>query len=187
MTGRLLKVLCAVCLLAGCASYDAALAQRRPQSPAPTPKDQPTARTPTAAQDPPAPPMPVLPDIRNDPDVQAADIAIIANITATELRFDAVANPKVEFFEKSKVQSIWHAERFNLPDRIEPGVTYRNVGIRLKIVSRLEDIERIVSEALGEIPLDQGTAPPADKPGSTSKPPAPPAPAPSSPVRRSPK
>jgi hypothetical protein len=131
--------------------------------------------------------MPVLPDIRNDPDVQAADIAIIANITAKELRFDTVPNPKVEFFEKSKVKSVWHAERFNLPDRIEPGVTYRNVGIRLKIVSRLEDIERIVAEALGEIPSDQGTAPTPNKPGSNSKSPDQPAPARSSPVRRSPK
>ncbi|HKP45014.1 MAG TPA: hypothetical protein VJT50_00315 [Pyrinomonadaceae bacterium] len=97
--------------------------------------------------------MPVLPDVRNDPDVQDADVAIIANITAKELRFDAVPNPTVEFLGKDKSKTVWHADRYNLPDKIEPGVTYRNIGIRLKITSRLADIDRIVAEALGEVPI----------------------------------
>lgn len=105
--------------------------------------------------------MPVLPDIRNDPDVGAADIAIIANITAKELRVDAVPNSSVEFLDKAKNQTIWQVERFNLPDKLEPGVTYRNIGIRLKITSRLADIERIVAEALGEIPISENSEPPA--------------------------
>lgn len=104
--------------------------------------------------------MPVLPDIRNDPDVEAADIAIIANITAEELRFEATANSSVEFIDKAKNQTIWQVERFNLPDKLEPGVTYRNIGIRLKITSRLADIERIVAEALGEIPISENSEPP---------------------------
>ena len=103
---------------------------------------------------PPAPDMPVLPDIRTDPDVEAADVALIANITIREMRFDAVPNPTVEFLGKPKTSNIWHADRYNLPDQIQPGVTYRNVGIRLKITSRLADIDRIVSEALGEIPVN---------------------------------
>ena len=103
----------------------------------------------------PVPVMPVLPDIRNDPDVEAADVALIANITIRELRFDAVPNPTVEFLGKPKTSNIWHADRYNLPDQVQPGVTYRNVGIRLKITSRLADIDRIVSEALGEIPLSE--------------------------------
>ncbi len=103
----------------------------------------------------PVPAMPVLPDIRNDADVEAADVALIANITIREMRFDAVPNPTVEFLGKPKTSNIWHADRYNLPDQVQPGVTYRNVGIRLKITSRLADIDRIVSEALGEIPLSE--------------------------------
>ncbi len=106
-----------------------------------------------STQEPAAPPMPLLPDIRNQPDVQDADVAIVANITIKELRFDAVPNPKVEFLGKDKTTTLWHADRYNLPDRVEPGVTYRNVGIQLKIISTLADIDRIVSEALGEIPI----------------------------------
>ena len=104
--------------------------------------------------------MPVLPDTRNDPDVEAADIAIIANITAKELRIDASANSSVEFLDKAKNHTIWQVERFNLPDKLEPGVTYRNIGIRLKITSRLADIERIVAEALGEIPISENNETP---------------------------
>ena len=131
--------------------------------------------------EPPVPKLPVLPDIRNDPDVEAADIAIIANVTASELRFDVVPNPTVEFLDKSKNKTIWEAQRFNLPDKIEPGVTYRNIGIRLKITSRLADIERIVAEALGEVPItdvnpgDNSPAPapssqPLGKPAAEAKP-----------------
>jgi hypothetical protein len=99
-----------------------------------------------------------LPEIRNDPDVQEADVAIIANITADELRFDVVPNPSVEFLAKDKTHTIWQTERFNLPEKLEPGVTYRNIGIRLKITSRLADIERIVAEALGEVPASSQEA-----------------------------
>ena len=126
-----------------------ALAQTRTRRPAPT-----GPRVPAAQKEAPAPPMPILPDIRNDPDVEAADVALIANVTIEELRFDAVPNPTVEFLGKPKTSNIWHADRFNLPDQVQPGVTYRNVGIRLKITSRLADIERIVSEALGEVPIN---------------------------------
>jgi hypothetical protein len=111
-------------------------------------------------QPPPTQELPVLPDIRSDPEAQAADVAIIVNLTAKELRFDAVPNPTVEFLDKAKSQTIWQTERFNLPDEVQPGVTYRNIGIRLKITSRLADIERIVAEALGERPISDVEEPP---------------------------
>jgi hypothetical protein len=136
--------------------------------------------------------MPVLPDIRNDPDVKDADIAIIANITAEELRFDVVGDATVEFPGKPKSQTIWHTDRYNLPDKIEPGVTYRNIGIRLKITSRLADIERIVAEALGEIPTSpDNTSPNRDVVSPTPSKSAPSVPeqkpaAPSSTIKKAP-
>jgi hypothetical protein len=59
---------------------------------------------------------------------------------------------------------------------VEPGVTYRNIGIRLKIVSRFADIERIVAEALGEVPVTDET-PLLEKttPQTNASPPSPPA------------
>jgi hypothetical protein len=86
-------------------------------------------------------------------EIQNADVLILANVTARELKFDVVPNPTVEFPGKPERKTLWEADRQNLPQTVQPGVTYRNVGIQLRIASRFADIERIVSEALGEIPI----------------------------------
>jgi hypothetical protein len=79
------------------------------------------------------------------------DLSITANVTARELLFEVVPNPKVEFPGQPRRDTVWEAERTNLPAQVQPGVTYRDIGIRLKITSVFADIERIVAEALGEI------------------------------------
>lgn len=107
------------------------------------------------------------------------DLSITANVTAREMRFDVVPNPKVEFTGKPERKTAWEAERQNFPRPVEPGVTYRNIGIQLKITSVFADIDRIVAEALGEVPVrdmepqaqpaapqpqEEGAAPPASPP-----------------------
>lgn len=110
-------------------------------------------------------------------DLENADVLIIANIRARELKFEAVPNTSVEFFGKPERRTFWEADRENLPRPVEPGVTYRNIGIQLRIVSRFADIERIVAEALGEIPVsddaptaNRQNAPPEEKAQSQNKP-----------------
>src|SRR5688572_9117358 len=88
-----------------------------------------------------------------DPSVEAADVSITAQVKARSLVFEVVPNPKVEFPGQPKRDTAWEATRENLPTPVEPGVTYRNIGIRLKITSIFSDIDRIVAEALGEVPL----------------------------------
>jgi uncharacterized membrane protein len=88
-----------------------------------------------------------------DPSVESADVSITANVKARSLVFEAVPNPKVEFFGQPERDTTWEATRENLPNAVEPGVTYRNIGVRLKITSVFRDIDRIVAEALGEVPL----------------------------------
>ena len=105
--------------------------------------------------------------LKSDPDVQEADIAIIADIRADSLLFEAVPNPKVEFPGNQKLKTAWEALRDNLPTPVQPGVTYRNIGIRLKITSAFADIDRIVSEALGEVPVSQDSKPTDQRPTST--------------------
>ena len=87
------------------------------------------------------------------------DLSITANVTARELLFEVVPNPKVEFPGQPRRDTVWEAERTNLPPQVQPGVTYRDIGIRLKITSVFADIERIVAEALGETPLSLDPAP----------------------------
>ena len=86
-------------------------------------------------------------------DTSQDDILILVNLTAKELKFDTVPTATVEFPGTRHRSTIWVTQRQNLPDKVEPGVTYRNIGIQLRISSRFADIERIVKEALGEIPV----------------------------------
>lgn len=101
------------------------------------------------------------------------DVEITANVTASELRFEVVPDPKVEFPGQPRRETVWEAERQNLPRPVQPGVTYRNIGIQLRISSVFADIDRIVAEALGEVPLTDDTPqenaapPPAGAPPAT--------------------
>jgi hypothetical protein len=105
-----------------------------------------------------------------------ADISITAHVTADSLRFEKVPNPRVEFTGRPRRETVWEAERENLPQQVQPGVTYRNVGITLRITSVFADIDRIVAEALGEVPASDETQP-------TPAPPTPAPPTPTTPVQ----
>ncbi len=106
-----------------------------------------------ASQSTPPPPATAAQNNAAQVSAGAEDISITANVTARELRFDVVPDPKVEFPGKPERNTVWEAERQNLPRPVEPGVTYRNIGIQLKITSVFADIDRIVAEALGEVPV----------------------------------
>lgn len=69
------------------------------------------------------------------------DIVIFANVRARELRFDEVPEVRV-------TATTSDTERTNLPDQVQPHVTYRDIGIRLTITSTLPNIEQILDEAL---------------------------------------
>jgi hypothetical protein len=123
-------------------------------------------------------PQPTSQNNSQDVPPESADLAITATVTAKELRFEVVPNPTVVFSGKPQRNTVWDAVRDNLPNPVQPGVTYRNIGIRLKIVSRFADIERIVAEALGETPVtdsipqkeDAPPQQPVQPPVSTSQP-----------------
>jgi hypothetical protein len=101
---------------------------------------------------------------------EESDLSITANVTARELRFDVVPEPKVEFTGKPERRTSWEAERQNLPRPVQPGVTYRDIGIQLKITSVFADIDRIVAEALGEVPATSDDAPQPAQPAPASSP-----------------
>jgi hypothetical protein len=99
------------------------------------------------------------------------DLSITARVTADSLRFEKVPDPKVEFTGKPRRDTVWKSERENLPQQVQPGVTYRNIGITLRITSVFADIDRIVAEALGELPTsDDNNQPQAAPPAQTPSP-----------------
>jgi hypothetical protein len=80
------------------------------------------------------------------------DILFVVKLTAKELKMDAAPSTNVEFPGTKRRTTAWLTERQNLPDKLEPGVTYRDIGMTLRISSRFENIDEIVREALGEPP-----------------------------------
>src|SRR5205085_3541608 len=83
------------------------------------------------------------------------DIFFLVKLTAKELKMDVVPNSTVTFPGTKPRTTAWLTQRSNLPDKLEPGVTYRDIGITLRISSRFENIDEIVREALGESPATQ--------------------------------
>jgi hypothetical protein len=58
------------------------------------------------------------------------DVEIRCGVRARELRFGLVPEAKVWFEGEPGVSSSIDAERENLPEWVEPEVTYRNVAVR---------------------------------------------------------
>jgi hypothetical protein len=161
---RLLNLIAATILCA--CFYASPLRAQTRQTRARTTTEQSTSKPSTPARDSSAQP----PAQSQSVPEENADLAIIANVQAKELKFEVVPNPNVEFPGRPARATEWSAERTNLPPQVQPGVTYRDIGIRLKIVSLFPDIDRIVAEALGEVPQTDDSTPLTTSPPSTSQP-----------------
>jgi hypothetical protein len=75
-----------------------------------------------------------------DPDRDAeplADVEIGAAVRAKRLRFEQVPETEVKFETGPDGESDSVTERENLPDEVEPGVTYRNVRVRWRGGARI--------------------------------------------------
>ena len=110
-------------------------APRVPLEPCPTPPATSAQARPDSAADrsPTAPP--------NDPgnpsrDAGAVDIAFIASASAASITF--AAQPEVRVRLCGGLDSIRVVERRNLPQRIVPGRTYRDVFVAVEILGRID-------------------------------------------------
>jgi hypothetical protein len=72
------------------------------------------------------------------------DIEFTASVKADELRFDEVPDTDVRFFGGPEHESASGSDRENLPEQVEPGVTYRDVRVDYRLATRL------VATELGE-------------------------------------
>ncbi|HEX8857462.1 MAG TPA: hypothetical protein VF752_17860 [Thermoleophilaceae bacterium] len=71
---------------------------------------------------------------KREPDVQIA-----ASIKADELRFEVKPDVEVRAYSNSDAEAESVSERENLPDELEPGVTYRDFAVRWRLAARLKD------------------------------------------------
>jgi hypothetical protein len=120
------------------------------------------AQEPATAQDPP-PAGTEQPSV----DPETADISITATVRAREVRFETKPQVKVEFFGQPERITEDRTERTNLPEEVQPGVTYRDVVVRLTIASVFAEIDQTVAEILGVAPGSAVDPPlrPAPSPG----------------------
>jgi hypothetical protein len=72
---------------------------------------------------------------------ETPDVELTADVRARELRFEEVPETEVRFPGHPKRESVSGTERENLPEEVEPDVTYRNLRVRLRIASALADTE----------------------------------------------
>ena len=68
---------------------------------------------------------------------EVPDVEISTSVRARALRFGIVPQPRVWFDGEPGVRSSSESERENLPDEIEPGVTYRDIGVRWRARARI--------------------------------------------------
>jgi hypothetical protein len=86
----------------------------------------------------------------DDPDrIERPDVEIGASVKAKRLRFRDKPRTDVELHgevaepgRRDDVDMASGSERTNLPDEVEPGVTYRDVSVRWRAAGRIEPDER---------------------------------------------
>jgi hypothetical protein len=65
------------------------------------------------------------------------------------LKFEQVGNATVEFTGKPRRKTVSDFNRGNLPDPVLPGVTYRDIDVRLVITTTFEELGRVITGILG--------------------------------------
>jgi pyruvate/2-oxoglutarate dehydrogenase complex dihydrolipoamide acyltransferase (E2) component len=65
------------------------------------------------------------------------DIEFSANVKARELRFEEEPQTEVRFWGHPERKSVSANERKNLPEKVQQGVTYRDVRVQSRIASEL--------------------------------------------------
>lgn len=66
-----------------------------------------------------------------------ADVVILASVTIDELRFDREPHGRLRVAGCPEGEGLRVLERRNLPDRVQPGVTYRDVHVSVQILGAL--------------------------------------------------
>ena len=67
----------------------------------------------------------------------AADVVIVASATVQELRFNSEPRARLRVLGCGEGEGLRVLERRNLPERVQPGVTYRDVYVSVRILGTL--------------------------------------------------
>jgi hypothetical protein len=67
------------------------------------------------------------------------DVEMAAFVRADEVRFECKPEVRIGAHANAPATAELVSERENLPDEVQPGVTYRNVSVRWRLAARLDD------------------------------------------------
>ncbi|HET9594332.1 MAG TPA: hypothetical protein VFP65_02060 [Anaeromyxobacteraceae bacterium] len=87
------------------------------------------------------------PDPSPPPAVHGPELELVATVRAKAIRFDEVPHIDVKFKGTGKRRTTWRTERVNLPMHPDPGVTYRDVAVRLIVTSTAEELGDLLAQA----------------------------------------
>jgi len=89
------------------------------------------------------------------------DVEMSFSVRAEELRFECKPEVDVVAFADSPATAELQSERDNLPDEVEPGVTYRDVAVRWRAAAWLGEPnwEEAVDSELRTRRLSRGAPP----------------------------
>jgi hypothetical protein len=74
--------------------------------------------------------------------IEQPDIEIGAVVKAKSMRFKNRPDTEVRFEGEPGVDHVSGSERENLPETVEPGVTYKDVRVRWRAAARLDSEDR---------------------------------------------
>jgi hypothetical protein len=69
------------------------------------------------------------------------DLEIAASAKAEEIRFECKPEVRVSAYSNTPATAESVSERDNLPDEVQPGVTYRDISVRWRASVRLDDTD----------------------------------------------
>lgn len=73
---------------------------------------------------------------------RSPDIELTARVEADELRFREVPETDVRLSGEPDHEGESRTERTNLPDEVEPGVTYRKVRVDYRLANEIKERDR---------------------------------------------
>jgi hypothetical protein len=104
------------------------------------------------------------------------DLLIVASVSAREVRFETQPDAEVRLTGCAALDTVIVTERTNLPDPVQPGVTYRDVRVGIEIRGWL-DVQCVAALAAADPALcapvqirTNATQPPAAQPAPATPP-----------------
>lgn len=98
---------------------------------------------------------------------RAPDLRIVASASAREVRFESQPRATVRLNGCAVLDTVIVTERTNLPDPVQPGVTYRDVRVGIEIRGWL-DVRCVAALAA----VDPALCAPVPVPANVTQPPA---------------